>query len=95
MRSLSLCVCFCVFFLVLKVTEEEMDLCAIMHKSAEPSSNLLIVEAEMEVNSTVGTLRRKIVNRVKDTISMLYKCIGYILEYYIQAVITINRTWKN
>src|SRR6218665_959830 len=47
---------------------------------------VLIVEAEREANSTVGTIRRKIINRVKDTIMMLYKCIGHILEYYIQAL---------
>src|SRR6218665_1239762 len=46
---------------------------------------VLIVGAEREANSTVGTIRRKIVNRVNDTIMMLYKCIGHILEYCIHV----------
>jgi len=56
------------------------------------------VEAEMEANSTVSTIRRKVVNRANDSILMLHKCIVRPqLEYYIQVVIVINpvRTWKN
>ena len=43
-----------------------MDLGVILHKSAKFSRQC--VEAEKEPNSTVGTIIRKIVNRVKDTI---------------------------
>ena len=43
-----------------------MDLGVIMHKSAKPSRQC--VEEEKEANSTVGTIRRKTVNRVKNTI---------------------------
>jgi len=36
------------------------------------------------------------VNRVKDIMLRLYKCIVWPqLEYYVQVVIAINRTWKN
>ena len=39
----------------------------------------------LSVNSTVGTIRRKIVNSVKDTILRLFKfIIRPRLEYYIQ-----------
>jgi len=55
------------------VIEEEMDLGVIMRNSAKPSRQCAHVEAE--ANLTVGTIRRKIVNRVKDTILRLYKCI--------------------
>ena len=38
---------------------EEMDFGVIMHKSPKPSRQC--VEADKEANSTVGTIRRKIV----------------------------------
>src|SRR6218665_1988881 len=49
-----------------------------------------------ESNLTVGTIQRKIVNRVNDTILRLYKCILRLqLEYYMQVIIAIYRTWKD
>ena len=64
------------------MTEEEnlMDLGVVMQYAVFTrvqylQDNVLIVEAEREANSTVGTIRRKLVNRVKNTISMSYKCI--------------------
>jgi len=64
------------------VANEEMDFGVIMHKSAKPSRQC--VEADKEANSAVGTIRRKIVISVKDTILMFYKCIVRPqLEYYI------------
>jgi len=41
------------------VTKEEIDFGVIMHKSAKPSRQC--VEADKEANSTVGTIRMKIV----------------------------------
>ena len=68
----------------------------IMHKSAKPSSQCPHVEAEKEANLTVGSILRRIVNLVKDTVLRLYKCIVRPeLEYYIQVFISRNRTWKS
>ena len=61
----------------------------IMHKSAKPSSQCPHVEAEKEANLTVGSIQRRIVNFVKDTVLRLYKCI---VRYYIQVFISRNRT---
>lgn len=55
-----------------------------MHKSTQPSRQC--VNAEQEVNLTVGTMRRKklIVKRANDTILRLYECIVILqLEYCI------------
>jgi len=41
------------------VIEEETDLALIMHKSAKPSRQY--IEAEQEASSTVGRIRRKLV----------------------------------
>src|SRR6218665_146166 len=83
MRSLtrSLCPSVCVF-LAYKVIKEEMDVGANpLRQSANPSRQCL--EAEKEANSTVGTIRIKTVNRVKNTILRLCKCIVWPqLEYY-------------
>jgi len=58
--------------------------------------NLQCVEAEKEANLIVGTIRRRIVNKVNETILRLYKCsLRRLLEYYIQIIIAINRTWTN
>ena len=74
-----------------------MDVGVIMHKSANPSRQC--VDTEQEANSTVGKIRRKIVNRVKDTIvriRRLYKpIVRPQLKYYIQVVIARNRTRRN
>src|SRR6218665_909989 len=43
-----------------------------MHKSAKPSSQCAHVEAEKEANLTVGSIQRRIVNLVKDTVLRLY-----------------------
>jgi len=68
----------------------------IMHKSATSSSQCAHVEAEKEANLTVGSIQRRIVNLVKDTVLRLYKCIVRPeLEYYIQVFISRNRTWKS
>src|SRR6218665_4045720 len=69
-----------------------MDLGVIMHKSAKLSRQS--VEAEKEANSTVGTIRRKIVNSVKDTLRLLrlYKCnVRPQLEYYTQVIQARNQ----
>jgi len=47
----------------------------IMHKSAKLSRQCAHVEAEKEANLIVSTIWRKILNRVKDTMLRLYKCI--------------------
>ena len=63
----------------------------IIDKSAKPSRQC--VEAQKGNNSAVGTIRCKIVKRVKDAIPRLYKCIVRPqLEYYIQVVIAKNLT---
>src|SRR6218665_3030276 len=67
-----------------------MDYGVIMHKPSR-----LFVEAEEKDNSTVGSIRRKIVSKFKDTILWFYKCIVRLqLKYYIQVVIARNLTWK-
>ena len=73
-----------------------MDLGLIMHKSATPSRECAHVEVEKEATLSVYRIRRKIVNRVNDTILRLYKCIlRPQLEYYMQVIIAIYRTWKD
>ena len=53
-----------------------MDLGVIMHKSANLQVNVHNhVAADKKVNLTVGTIRRKRMNRVKDIQLRLYKCI--------------------
>ena len=48
-----------------------MDVGVIMHKSAKLSRQCF--EEERKANLAVGTIRRKIVNRVMDAILRLYK----------------------
>src|SRR6218665_1007275 len=69
---------------VLKVSEEEIDLGMIMHRSAKPSRHC--AEASKKANSTLGMIRRTIVTRDKDTILRLYKTlVKPRLEYCIQV----------
>ena len=51
---------------VLKVSEEERDLGVIMDRSAKPSR-----QCAEKVNSTLGTIRRAIVTRDRDTVLRL------------------------
>src|SRR6218665_1954564 len=69
---------------VLKVSEEEIDLGVIMHRSAQPSRQC--AEASKKANSTLGMIRWTIVTRDKDTILRLYKTlVRPQLEYCIQV----------
>src|SRR6218665_2934321 len=69
---------------VLKVSEEERDLGAIMHRNAKPSRQC--AEASKKANSTLGMIRRTIVTRDNYTILRLYKTlVRPQLEYCIQV----------
>ena len=57
----------------MKVSEEERDLGAIMHRSAKPLRQCS--EASEKANSTLGMIRRTIVTRDKDTLLRLYKTL--------------------
>jgi len=56
---------------VLKVSEEERDLGVIMDRSAKPSR-----QCAEKVNSTLGTIRRAIVARNRDTVLRLNKSLA-------------------
>jgi len=58
-----------------------MDVGVIMHKSAKLSRQCF--EEERKANLAVGTIRRKIVNRVMDAILRLYKSQLNIRSFYL------------
>ena len=55
-----------------------------------------VLNQKKRLMSTLSKIKKKIVNRITDTILRLHKCIARLqLEYYIQVAIARNRTWRN